>query len=171
MAALRSVRDRAHTVVAETVVEDAKDKEENSDIKFDEKISAAFRAAALGDVPDSRGEAEADDASLCDIAFSLAFGGKILLHNTHLRLGKGRRYGLMGKNGAGKTTLLTNIGSGNIEGMPPHLRMVYVQHDDASDDFGVPLIDEIMQVGYHIRSCYIMICYTSLDGLDCARLE
>lgn len=171
MAAFRSVRDRAHTVVAETVVEDAKDKEENSDIKFDEKISAAFRAAALGDVPDSRGEAEADDASLCDIAFSLAFGGKILLHNTHLRLGKGRRYGLMGKNGAGKTTLLTNIGSGNIEGMPPHLRMVYVQHDDASDDFGVPLIDEIMQVGYHIRSCYIMICYTSLDGLDCARLE
>ena len=39
-------------------------------------------------------------------------GGKILLHNTNLRLGKGRRYGLMGKNGAGKTTLLTNIGSG-----------------------------------------------------------
>jgi hypothetical protein len=34
--------------------------------------------------------------------------------------------------------------TGNIEGMPPHLRMVYVQHDDASDDFGIPLIDEIM---------------------------
>jgi hypothetical protein len=170
MAAFRSVRDRAHTVVAETAVEDAKDvKEENSDVKYGEKISAAFRAAALGDVPDSRGEAEADDASLCDIAFSLAFGGKILLHNTHLRLGKGRRYGLMGKNGAGKTTLLTNIGSGNIEGMPPHLRMVYVQHDDASDDFGVPLIDEIMQVGYHVRSYCIMICYTSLDGLDGTR--
>jgi elongation factor 3 len=58
------------------------------------------------------GESEADDSSLCDISFSLAFGGKILLHNTHLKLGKGRRYGLMGKNGAGKTTLLTNIGSG-----------------------------------------------------------
>jgi elongation factor 3 len=129
----------------EEVTEDKAEKE-SAVTKFGEKVSVTFRAAALGVVPDSRGEAEADDASLCDIGFSLAFGGKILLHNTHLRLGKGRRYGLMGKNGAGKTTLLTNIGSGNIEGMPPHLRMVYVQHDDASDDFGVPLIDEIMQV-------------------------
>lgn len=151
MGAFKSLRERSNTVVAEGTGDDVKDvKDENVDVKFGEKISAAFRAAALGDVPDSRGEAEADDASLCDIAFSLAFGGKILLHNTHLRLGKGRRYGLMGKNGAGKTTLLTNIGSGNIEGMPPHLRMVYVQHDDASDDFGVPLIDEIMLVRYHL---------------------
>ena len=144
MGAFKVQRDRAMSSVSEAAVPAEEVKE--AECKFAEKISAAFRATALGDVPDSRGEAEADDASLCDIAFSLAFGGKILLHNTHLRLGKGRRYGLMGKNGAGKTTLLTNIGSGNIEGMPPHLRMVYVQHDDASDDFGVPLIDEIMQV-------------------------
>lgn len=144
MGAFKVQRDRAMSSLNDVAApaEEVKDAE----CKFAEKISSTFRAAALGDVPDSRGEAEADDASLCDIAFSLAFGGKILLHNTHLRLGKGRRYGLMGKNGAGKTTLLTNIGSGNIEGMPPHLRMVYVQHDDASDDFGVPLIDEIMQV-------------------------
>lgn len=51
----------------------------------------------------------------------------------------------MGKNGAGKTTLLTNIGSGNIEGMPPDLRTIYVQHEDASDDFGVPLIEEMLK--------------------------
>ena len=135
-------RDRSQSMIADTPP--TEDEKKELDIKFCEKIAASYRSAALGDVPDSQGEAEADDASLCDIGFSLAFGGKILLHNTHLRLGKGRRYGLMGKNGAGKTTLLTNIGSGNIEGMPPHLRMVYVQHDDASDDFGVPLIDEVM---------------------------
>ena len=51
----------------------------------------------------------------------------------------------MGKNGAGKTTLLTNIGSGNIEGLPPSLKTIYVQHDDASDDGGVPLLDEVMR--------------------------
>jgi ABC transporter len=146
MGAFKAQIIRSNTHVEEPVEDADKKEKECAETKFGEKMSAAFRAAALGDVPDSRGEAEADDASLCDISFSLAFGGKILLHNTHLRLGKGRRYGLMGKNGAGKTTLLTNIGSGNIEGMPPHLRMVYVQHDDASDDFGVPLIDEIMKV-------------------------
>jgi hypothetical protein len=50
----------------------------------------------------------------------------------------------MGKNGAGKTTLLTNIGTGNIEGLPTSLKTVYVQHDDASEDGGVSLIDELV---------------------------
>ena len=31
---------------------------------------------------------------LCDCEFSLAYGAKILLNNTRLRLKKGRRYGL-----------------------------------------------------------------------------
>ena len=111
---------------------------------YGEALAAAFRAAALGDVPDASDEADEDGGNVCNIEFSLAFGGKILLHNARLRLGRGRRYGIMGKNGAGKTTLLTNIGSGNIEGMPPHLKMVYVQHDDRTPDNGLPLMDEIM---------------------------
>jgi hypothetical protein len=152
--AFKSQRERASSVVSKETSEEVKEETE----KFSDKISSSFRAAALGDVPDITGEDEADSASLCNIAFSLAFGGKILLHNTHLKLGKGRRYGLMGKNGAGKTTLLTNIGSGNIEGMPPHLRMVYVQHDDASEDFGVPLIDEIMAVSACICLSYLYAC-------------
>ena len=45
----------------------------------------------------------------------------------------------------GKTTLLTNIGSGNIEGLPPTMRMVYVQHDDRTEDHGKPLIEELLQ--------------------------
>jgi hypothetical protein len=46
--------------------------------------------------------------------------------------------------GAGKTTLLTNVGSGNIEGMPPDLKTLYVMHDDQSEDFGVSIVDEAM---------------------------
>ncbi len=42
---------------------------------------------------------------LCDCEFSLAYGAKILLNNTRLRLKKGRRYGLCGPNGAGKVGL------------------------------------------------------------------
>merc|ERR1719223_1861717 len=85
---------------------------EAQSIAWAETISADFRKLALGDIPDSNADDDDDGSNLCNIEFSLAFGGKILLHNTRLKLGKGRRYGLMGKNGAGKTTLLTNIGSG-----------------------------------------------------------
>jgi ATPase subunit of ABC transporter with duplicated ATPase domains len=107
-------------------------------------LCALYRAAVLAGVPDCDQEPNDEDADLCNIEFSLAYGGKILLHNTHLRLGRGRRYGLMGKNGAGKTTLLVNIGNGHIEGLPSTLRTVYVQHDDASDDRGVSVLNELM---------------------------
>lgn len=45
---------------------------------------------------------EEEGVDLCDCEFSLAYGAKILLNNTRLRLKKGRRYGLCGPNGAGK---------------------------------------------------------------------
>lgn len=109
-------------------------------------LSQGFRETALGNVVDlqRRESGSEDDCNVCDVAFSLAFGGKILLHNANLRLGKGRRYGLMGKNGAGKTTLLKNIANGHIEGLPETVRTVYVQHDEATDDTGVSTLDEMM---------------------------
>lgn len=110
----------------------------------EEDLSHLFRTASLGGVPDTQGGDDADGSNLCNIKFSLAFGGKTLLYNTYLKLGKGRRYGVMGKNGTGKTTLLTNIGTGNIEGMPEELRTVYVQHDDQTPDNDVPLLDELV---------------------------
>lgn len=101
-----------------------------------EELARLFRKMSLGGVPDAQDNSCDDDSNLCNIKFSLAFGGKTLLYNTRLRLGRGRRYGVMGKNGTGKTTLLTNIASGNIEGLPVALRTVYVQHDDPTDDQG-----------------------------------
>lgn len=109
---------------------------------FEEKASLAFRVTSLHGVPDIQLEDDADGSNVCNIDFSLAYGGKILLHNTKLKLGRGRTYAIMGKNGAGKTTLLTNIGSGHIEGMPENLKTLYVLHDDSGDDFGVSVIDE-----------------------------
>ena len=49
---------------------------------------------------------EEEGEDLCDCTFSLAYGAKILLNNTRLRLKKGRRYGLCGPNGAGKVRLV-----------------------------------------------------------------
>ena len=52
---------------------------------------------------------EEEGEDLCDCTFSLAYGAKILLNNTRLRLKKGRRYGLCGPNGAGKVRLTAHM--------------------------------------------------------------
>lgn len=63
---------------------------------------------------------------LCSLRFSLAYGGKILLHQTKLRLVRGHRYALSGQNGVGKTTLMNAIDSEKLDGWPTHLRTEYV---------------------------------------------
>lgn len=113
--------------------------------EYCEQFNKMYRATCLGDIADVIKVDEEDASNVCNIEFSLAFGGKILLHNTRLKLGKGHRYGLMGKNGAGKTTLLTNIATHNIEGFPETLRTIYVQHDDsAMPETELSLLDELV---------------------------
>jgi elongation factor 3 len=77
-------------------------------------------------------EEEPDNAELlCDCKFTLAYGSKILLHNTHLTLKRGYRYGLLGGNGSGKSTLLKAIVNEQIDGFPPSsiLKTVFVEAD------------------------------------------
>merc|ERR1712166_1639600 len=59
-----------------------------------------------------------DLAVLCDCTFSLAYGNRVLLHNTKLKLKRGKCYGLIGPNGAGKSTLMRSIAAGVVEGFP-----------------------------------------------------
>ena len=75
---------------------------------------------------------EIDDAELlCNCKFTLAYGSKILLHNTELILKRGYRYGLLGGNGSGKSTLLKAIVNEQIDGFPPSsiLKTVFVEAD------------------------------------------
>ncbi|KAF9169641.1 hypothetical protein BGX21_008168 [Mortierella sp. AD011] len=67
---------------------------------------------------------------LCNIDFSLAYGGMMLLNHTKLKLNRGHRYGLCGPNGAGKSTLMRAISLGKLDGFPPSdvLRTVFVEH-------------------------------------------
>lgn len=78
-------------------------------------------------------EVEDDDTAeqLCDCSFTLAYGNKILLHNTELRLKRGYRYGLIGPNNCGKSTLLRAIANEQVEGFPPstELKTVFVESD------------------------------------------
>jgi elongation factor 3 len=66
----------------------------------------------------------------------LAYGAKILLNQTHLRLKRGQRYGLLGPNGSGKTTLMRAINNEQVEGFPKQneVKTVYVEHDLDSAD-------------------------------------
>ncbi|KAI9746815.1 MAG: translational elongation factor EF-1 alpha, partial [Candelina submexicana] len=84
-------------------------------------------------------ETEEDDEEgedLCNCTFNLAYGAKILLNQTHLRLKRGQRYGLLGPNGSGKSTLMRAINNEQVEGFPKkdEVKTVFVEHDLDSAD-------------------------------------
>lgn len=72
----------------------------------------------------------------------MAYGAKILLNQTHLRLKRGQRYGLLGPNGSGKTTLMRAINNEQVEGFPKQneVKTVYVEHDLDSADTEMTVI-------------------------------
>ena len=77
-------------------------------------------------------EEDADAAELlCDCKFTLAYGSKILLHNTNLKLRRGLKYGLLGGNDSGKTTLMRAIANEQVEGFPDssQVKCVFVEAD------------------------------------------
>jgi len=79
---------------------------------------------------------EEEGEDLCNCQFNLAYGAKILLNQTHLRLKRGQRYGLLGPNGSGKSTLMRAINNEQVEGFPKQneVKTVFVEHDlDAAD--------------------------------------
>ena len=91
-------------------------------------------------------EEEEDDAEeLCNCTFTLAYGSKILLHNTNMKLLRGYRYGLLGGNDSGKTTLMRAIANEQVEGFPPgsELRTVFVEADILGELSDLPCIDYI----------------------------
>jgi elongation factor 3 len=96
---------------------------------------------------------EEEGEDLCNCTFNLAYGAKILLNQTHLRLKRGQRYGLLGPNGSGKTTLMRAINNEQVEGFPKQseVKTVYVEHDLDSADTEQTVIEwtlkKLAQVG------------------------
>jgi elongation factor 3 len=93
-------------------------------------------------------EEEDDDAArtLCNCIFTLAYGTKILLHNTVMKLKKGHKYGLLGGNDSGKTTLMRSIANGSVEGFPDaaDVRTVFVEADILGELSHLSCVDYIM---------------------------
>ncbi|KAI5959300.1 NEW1 [Candida pseudojiufengensis] len=98
-------------------------------------------------VPESDNNDLEDDGSvkIVDADFSLAYGTRMLLNKTNLRLLKGHRYGLCGRNGAGKSTLMRAIANGNLEGFPSaeELRTCFVEHKLQGSEADMDLISFI----------------------------
>jgi len=88
-----------------------------------------------------------DSEELCNCQFTLAYGTKILLHNTSMRLKRGHKYGLLGGNDSGKTTLMRSIANGSVEGFPDPatVRTVFVEADILGELSHLSCVDYIMQ--------------------------
>lgn len=94
-------------------------------------------------------EADEDDddaEELCNCQFTLAYGTKILLHNTMMKLKRGHKYGLLGGNESGKTTLMRSIANGSVEGFPDpsQVRTVFVEADIMGELSHLSCIDYIL---------------------------
>ena len=86
---------------------------------------------------------EEEGVDLCNCTFNLAYGAKILLNQTSLRLKRGQRYGLLGPNGSGKTTLMRAINNEQVEGFPKQseVKTAYIEHDLDSADTEMTTIE------------------------------
>lgn len=87
-----------------------------------------------------------DAEELCNCVFTLAYGTKILLHNTNMKLKRGRKYGLLGSNDSGKTTLMRSIANGSVEGFPDssEVRTVFVEADILGELSHLSCVEYIM---------------------------
>lgn len=118
------------------------------DVDAEKVVETLRKRASSGSEDEAAEEAEDDDGEdLCNCTFSLAYGAKILLNQTHLRLKRGRRYGLCGPNGSGKSTLMRAINNEQVEGFPKQseVKTVFVEHDLDSADTEMTTIDWTMK--------------------------
>jgi len=102
------------------------------------------KAESMLEIPDE--DEDDDDAEeLCNCLFTLAYGTKILLHNTKMKLKRGKRYGLLGGNDSGKTTLMRAISNNQVEGFPDtnEVRTVFVEADIQGEQSHLSCIDYV----------------------------
>ena len=109
-------------------------------LTFCDEVTAAGTAALSPEKVDPEDEEE----DLCNAVFSLAYGTRVLLHQTPFRVKIGRKYGLVGPNGAGKSTLMKSIAGGNLAGFPTELITVYVECEIIGEKAEMTVLEYVM---------------------------
>ena len=113
----------------------------------DETITSVVNlvhSAGIADLTPDKVDPEDEEEDLCNAQFSLAYGTRVLLHQTPFRVKIGRKYGLVGPNGAGKSTLMKSIAGGNLQGFPTHLITVYVECEIIGEKADMTVLEYIM---------------------------
>mmetsp|Transcript_54380 Transcript_54380/g.60784 ORF Transcript_54380/g.60784 Transcript_54380/m.60784 type:complete len:1040 (-) Transcript_54380:268-3387(-) len=102
-------------------------------------------AEKMMEIPDDDDD-EDDAEELCNCTFTLAYGTKILLHNTKMKLLRGKNYGLLGSNDCGKTTLMRSIANNQVEGFPDvtQVKTVFVESDIQGEQSHLSCVDYIL---------------------------
>ena len=113
------------------------------------EITMALASQAEKLIAHTEDEDEEDDDGaevLCDCNFTLAYGTKILLHNTDMKLKRGYKYGVLGPNDCGKSTLLRSIANGSVEGFPDadECRTVFVEADIIGEQSHLNCIEYVL---------------------------
>lgn len=137
------------------VLADVRDKEEWDQclIPYLEAIVPSATARLVCDAVTAEGTAnlspekvdpEDEEEDLCNATFSLAYGTRVLLHQTPFKVKRGRKYGLVGPNGAGKSTLMKSIASGNLQGFPTELITVYVECEIIGEKADLTVLEYVM---------------------------
>lgn len=119
-----------------------------------EAITKEVIAEATAKMSAERADPEEEEEDLCTATFSLAYGTRVLLHQTPFRVKKGRKYGLVGPNGAGKSTLMKSIASGNLQGFPTDIITVYVECEIIGEKAEMSVLDYIMSDA-KIQQCQV----------------
>jgi len=113
----------------------------------DEKIKSIIdkvHVDGIANLTPDKVDPEDEEEDLCNAQFSLAYGTRVLLHQTPFRVKIGRKYGLVGPNGAGKSTLMKSIAGGNLQGFPTELITVYVECEIIGEKADMSVLEYIM---------------------------
>jgi len=114
------------------------------DAKKAESALAAIRTFASTS-REVKEEEEADESAevLCDLPFGLAYGNKVLMRKTKLKLHRGKKYGLLGQNDSGKTSLLNALADYKVDGFPSaqECRTVFVATDIKTELADLTVLD------------------------------
>jgi len=104
-----------------------------------------------------------DDAEvLCDLPFGLAYGNKVLMRKTRLKLLRGHKYGLLGQNDSGKTSLLTALSNYQVDGFPSaeECRTVFVATDVKTE------LADLSVLEYMFNDPLLKDCGVSKEGME-----
>ena len=116
----------------------------NGDEETIKKIIEQVHIEGIANLTPDKVDPEDEEEDLCNAQFSLAYGTRVLLHQTPFRVKIGRKYGLVGPNGAGKSTLMKSIAGGNLQGFPTHLITVYVECEIIGEKADMTVLEYIM---------------------------